>query len=204
MTDDESLPAPVDRGGRPASTSPHELAEAAQRLFLAQGFERTSVDDITTAVGVSRRTFFRYFRTKADVLWVETGAETRRLRDQLAAAPADEPYKSALSRAVLAALHLPAEQRDWALHRAQLVLNMPAVQAQAALRFNEWRSISAAFAAERVGLPDDELFPIAVGHAVTAASLAAHERWISHPEAELAELLGQALELLLPAEPGDW
>ena len=40
-----------------------------------------------------------------------------------------------------------------------------------------------------------------VGHAVLAATLAAHEHWISHPGSDLAAALREALGLLLPAAP---
>jgi len=43
-----------------------ELLEAAERLFMAQGYAATSVDQIATAAGMSRRSFFRLrFRARA-------------------------------------------------------------------------------------------------------------------------------------------
>jgi len=45
------------------------LAEAACELFLEQGFEATSIADITTRAGVSRSSFFNYFASKSDILW---------------------------------------------------------------------------------------------------------------------------------------
>jgi AcrR family transcriptional regulator len=75
------------RGGRPAATSAQELAQIAQTLFLERGYDEVSVADITTAAGVSRRTFFRYLPSKADVLWVATPAEMARLHRLLAEAP---------------------------------------------------------------------------------------------------------------------
>jgi AcrR family transcriptional regulator len=48
------------------------LVRAAVSLFRDRGFEATTVDDITTEAGCSRRTFFRYFGTKEDVLLLDT------------------------------------------------------------------------------------------------------------------------------------
>ena len=64
------------------------MARAALDLFDRQGYEETTVDEIAAAVGISRRTFFRYYESKRDVVWGEFDAELVRLRDQLDGAPA--------------------------------------------------------------------------------------------------------------------
>lgn len=45
------------------------LEDAANELFLEQGYDETSITDIARRAGVSRTSFFSYFPTKADVLW---------------------------------------------------------------------------------------------------------------------------------------
>ena len=44
------------------------LHHAAMELFTKNGFDSTTVEEIAEAAGVSKRSFFRYFETKADLL----------------------------------------------------------------------------------------------------------------------------------------
>ncbi|WP_188657328.1 TetR family transcriptional regulator [Sphingomonas metalli] len=44
------------------------ITDAGVRLFIAQGFDGTTVDEIAAAAGISRRTFFHYFDSKDDIL----------------------------------------------------------------------------------------------------------------------------------------
>src|SRR6185436_16233147 len=55
--------------GRPRVTSRHEIERVALDLFSARGFAETTVDDIAEAAGIARRTFFRYYESKNDVVW---------------------------------------------------------------------------------------------------------------------------------------
>lgn len=45
-----------------------EFLDTAMRLFMAHGYEQTSVNAIIDAVGVSKGAFYHYFRTKEDLL----------------------------------------------------------------------------------------------------------------------------------------
>lgn len=49
------------------------IAEVGQRLFLSQGYDSTTLDAIAAEAGISRRTFFSYFKSKDDIIffWVE-------------------------------------------------------------------------------------------------------------------------------------
>lgn len=44
------------------------IADAALDLFLRNGYEQTTLDEIATAAGISRRTFFLYFESKEEIL----------------------------------------------------------------------------------------------------------------------------------------
>jgi len=45
-----------------------EFLDAAQKLFYEQGYDQTSVESIIAAVGVSKGTFYHYFKSKEDLL----------------------------------------------------------------------------------------------------------------------------------------
>ena len=89
------------RPGRPPGTSRRAVTHAALELFAERGFEETTVDDIADALGVSRRTLFRYFASKNDMVWGEFDWVLARLRRCLEATDADEPLHDALRSAVV-------------------------------------------------------------------------------------------------------
>ncbi|GAA0844836.1 TetR family transcriptional regulator [Streptosporangium amethystogenes subsp. fukuiense] len=78
------------------------LIDAALSLFLEQGYEATTVDQIAAAVDVSPRTFFRYFATKEDVALSLAADGQEAMLAELATRPADEAPFTALSHAVRA------------------------------------------------------------------------------------------------------
>ena len=59
------------------------LAEAACELFLEQGYEATTVADITRRAGVSRSSFFNSFASKSDLLWSGFDAQLTRFEEAL-------------------------------------------------------------------------------------------------------------------------
>jgi TetR/AcrR family transcriptional regulator, regulator of mycofactocin system len=87
--------------GRPPSITADQIGHVALALFATRGFEETTVDDIATALGISRRTVFRYFASKNDIVWGDFARVLDRLRDLLDATPADAPVMRALAHSML-------------------------------------------------------------------------------------------------------
>lgn len=86
--------------GRPRASSREVLAEAACELFLENGYETTSIADITQRAGVSRSSFFNYFDSKAALLW--SGFDERLARlDVVLNADDEADATSAVRRALV-------------------------------------------------------------------------------------------------------
>ena len=80
------------------------LVHAALKLFDAKGYEHTAVREITDAVDVSERTFFRYFANKEDLALSFIKEGSGALIRELAARPPDEEPLMALRNAFRASL----------------------------------------------------------------------------------------------------
>jgi AcrR family transcriptional regulator len=80
------------------------LVQAALHLFETKGYENTAVREITDAVDVSERTFFRYFASKEDLTLSFIGEATRGFIEALAARPPGEDPLTALRGALHAHL----------------------------------------------------------------------------------------------------
>ncbi|ONI63760.1 hypothetical protein ALI44B_03675 [Leifsonia sp. ALI-44-B] len=97
--------------GRPKLSSKQILEDAAAELFLEQTYTGTTIDQVARRAGVSRNTFFNYFGSKSDLLWVDVDTALDALETALAA-DASEPAASFAARidTVCAALAEVAHQ----------------------------------------------------------------------------------------------
>lgn len=89
VADPGQEPAP-DRRQRKKQLTREALIQAAMELFAAKGYEHTAVHEITDAVDVSERTFFRYFASKEDLVLSFIRDGTAAFAQALAARPAEE------------------------------------------------------------------------------------------------------------------
>lgn len=68
-----------------------ELAQLAVSMFVDKGYDETTIDDLAAAAGMSKRTFFRYFASKEELVMGKYEYFGEQLAEDLAARPADEP-----------------------------------------------------------------------------------------------------------------
>jgi TetR/AcrR family transcriptional regulator, regulator of mycofactocin system len=187
---------PPGTRGRPPGTSARELELISLRLFTDVGFEDTTVEQIASAAGVSRRTFFRYFESKADVLWHAFDGEVLALRAAFAAVPPGMPAMEAIRKVVIGANRYRAEDVPELRTRMNLIGSVPALQASAAHHYDAWERAVSDFAAARLRQPPNSLYPLAIGRATLAVCRSAYDCWVDRADADLTVYLDQALRAL--------
>lgn len=162
MTDEAPAPAPAPGlRERKKRRTRDALLRAALLLFVAQGYEHTTVDEITDAVYVSQRTFFRYFANKEEVAFaVQDLVEAHFVAALRSRPPAEGPLE-ALRGAVLDAWDTLDEALsdvvpvDLYMRTYQLIESTPALLAVHLRRSTELEERIARLIAEREGLDVD-------------------------------------------------
>ncbi|QIS24417.1 TetR family transcriptional regulator [Nocardia terpenica] len=105
-----------------------EILQTALRLFTQQGYDETTVAQIAREAGVSKRTLFRYFGTKEDLIGGSQDRFVTVLKDAVRKQPADTDIWESLRTAFEAALALNAN-REEALQRFRLVHHTDSLRA---------------------------------------------------------------------------
>ena len=176
------------------------LERAALELFGERGFDQTTVQDIATRAGVTKRTFFRHFSDKREVLFGGGEAFKQSFVDGFARVPASTPPLAAVAltlETVGAAFH---DRHDFA-RRRQLV-----IAANAELQERELVKLASVAAALADALRERGVGePTASITAETAIAVfrIAFERWVATPDAgDLPQLIRESLDALQAVTAG--
>ena len=155
------------------------LVKAAITLFDERGYEQTTITAIAEAAGLTKRTFFRYFTDKREVLFNGSHELEERWIAGIAAAPPDAGAMAAVSAGLDEVADLFADRHAFARMRARIVTANPELQERELIKL---QSLAAAIQAALVGR----------GVALNAATLAsqtgvtifhvAFARWIAQED----------------------
>ena len=174
------------------------IQEEALRLFLANGYDQTTVEEVAAAAGVSHMTVFRHFATKEalvvtdefDVFMLEV------IRDR----PAEESPAEALINAFRDTLSHPATDLERALERMKLIASVPSLNGAMWGHWMTSHDIATEALAIREG-PDADIYRLRVlVSAILGAGLSAAFAWAASDGTEdLNDLFDDALEALRDA-----
>jgi AcrR family transcriptional regulator len=174
-----------------------EIERAGMDLFAERGYESVTVQDIATAAGIGRRTFFRHYRSKEELLQAYDTRLAMRALHAFERRPGDEPATVALCRALLSTADMPVEQERIAFQRNRVLQ-----EAGADTLIAGGTEVTQAFldnAAARIGADvETDIRPHLVVWTVFAAARAATRVWIANEGQEsLRSHLESAFDHLL-------
>jgi AcrR family transcriptional regulator len=153
------------------------LARTALELFAAKGYDDTTLDDVATAAGVSRRTLFNYFRNKEDLALSGLSEQGELIAARLAKRPADEDVWASLRAAfhVLEEIEITPERR---LEMVTFLFGTDSLRAGHAEKQARWQNLFAPLIEPR--LPDSDrraLEARAIAAAAVICLQVANEEW---------------------------
>ncbi|WIB62509.1 TetR family transcriptional regulator [Curtobacterium sp. MCBD17_040] len=181
------------RTGRPVEVDPDHVAEVALRLFAERGFDAVTMDDVAVAAGVSRRTLFRVFRTKDDLVWGGTAEAADRMAAELAALPdRADPYE-AMRTAHVAALTFPSSLIPVTRARLRLIADHERLSAGAVTRLGAGRDLVVGELRRRLGPDASPLLLEVRTSAMAAAVFAAMTFWARQDGGDPATVVDRAL-----------
>jgi AcrR family transcriptional regulator len=168
------------------------LERAALDLFTEQGYDRTTIAQITRRANLTERSFYRWFADKREVLFDGEGLETRFV-SAIEAVPADTGVFATLLAAFAAAPEV-LRPREFLHERALVITSNPPLLERELMKL---AALSEALSAALVRRGHDrQTARLAVDVGMAVLRLAT-ERWMADEHADFAKLLSDSAGDLL-------
>jgi AcrR family transcriptional regulator len=203
----EAVPsAPAKLKARKQQVVRDALSDAAAELFRTRGFEAVTVEEIARAAGVSRRTFFRYYESKEDVMVERLDRDGERLLIELAARPPDEPPLLAIRNALIPAIEYALKEPDLVRETTRLLRETSTLRRAVMEHRNRIEERIAALMMQRLNVGNQDDTPMLLAFLTRALNDTAFNAWYDHETDDVAELVDNLIQRLravvtdIPAE----
>lgn len=133
------------------------ILDAAIDLFVEQGYDESTLDQVAERAGVSLSTLYRYFPTK-DLLVLTPVALHGQMAEELLSRPAEESMEIALGHAVLALLRTPRGNPQRLKQVSELVTTSAALRSRLREEFVRERFALQKAIAHRIRRPEDDIY----------------------------------------------
>jgi AcrR family transcriptional regulator len=151
------------------------LEQAALTLYGERGFDATTVAEIAERAGLTKRTFFRYFADKREVLFWGSEALEELFVTEVGAAPESAAPLDAVAAALDAAAAMFEQRRELAARRQQIIVANPELQERELIKLASLAG-AVAEALRRRGVDDPAA--ILTAEAGITVFRVAFERWV--------------------------
>jgi AcrR family transcriptional regulator len=170
------------------------LIKAAIALFVQQGYEETTVAEIAAAAALTKRTFFRYFSDKREVLFNGSQELQARWVGGIEAAPPDASPMAAVSAGLDDVAQLFAERHAFARMRSGIIAANSELQERELIKL---QSLADAIRAALVDRGVELNAAILASQAGVTVFHVAFARWVEQDDpASLGRLMDDALQEL--------
>jgi len=180
-----------------------EVLRCAWRLFAEQGFEATTIDQVAEAAGMSRRTFFRYFKGKDELILEKLVEAGERVAAALEARPADEAPWIALRRAFAVVVEASETHAEQSRALRIMLRDEPSVSGSLEEWRRRWTELLAPIVVRRLpalrGSGPDVRAEALAGSALACLD-AAQTAWAERPGSSLSGLVDAAMRAVAPLE----
>lgn len=127
------------------------LRAAALELYLAQGFDDTTVEQIAAAAGVTERTYYRHFADKREVLFDGQDGLQKAVNGAISDSAAELPLDLVVAALAATTGFFEEERRPWSRARQRVLDATPSLREREMLKLDHLRE-SAAAALEARGI----------------------------------------------------
>lgn len=180
-----------------------QIAEVAVDLFAERGFDRVTVEEIAAAVGISARSFHRYFPAKEDAVVGDPLPWGEFVRDAFAARPVDEPVWDSLRESFDALLATSGEQGERQKRALRVLTSTASLRARHLEKHLLWEDLLTPLVEVRLAGPDTAIRARVVAQAAIVCFDAAITGWAVPGETRgVRELLATTFaQFALPVPP---
>jgi AcrR family transcriptional regulator len=170
------------------------LMSAAIELFDEQGYEATTVAEIAERAGLTKRTFFRYFSDKREVLFSGSQELQGLWLEGLAGAPAQASPLTAVTAGLDPVAEMFTERHPFARIRTQVIEANPELQERELIKLQRLTAAITGALVER-GVPMNAA--ILAAHSGVTVFHVAFARWVQQNEpTALQQLIDESLQEL--------
>jgi len=173
-------PAATSHRERKKARNRQRMLDAARRLFQAQSYEETTVDEIAADAGLSRGTVFNYFPTKGHLLYEIAADEMETLTEMVAHGMHDVPSAVEKIRRVMRLFVADTVPFLQVTRRVLLETLMHPTEVPSPVVYLERTLSGLVEQAQAQGEVRADLDPANVARAVVGVYLSAFFRWISN------------------------
>lgn len=197
MPTGQSLESVTRGAGRPRIATHAGIQQAALELFHTYGFDAVTMEEIAQHAGISRRTLFRYFENKPEILWEGFGQRLKFFQVMLEKNAEKYPLREALIQSILEFNRFPSDEIESQRERLQVIFGSSSLLSYSNMKYGLWKATISEFLTSRGVGKHHEWFPSLIADLCLATAFSAFNAWLEHDDLDIESLLLERYEVLI-------